>query len=528
MEPMSPFEPTILGAVWRHRLLVAACGAIAVVMVLIVWPPGAREYRARASLVLRPPSSSDPQFTAQPSRYAADQIAIIESRPVAERALEVAARDGVDPGMRAREVMDRSKVSGTVEKNNLVNVTFQARTPRVAIAMANAVVTAYRDTRQSRSAAALRQIDTSLENVERQLGVVRGDLERASAARGANPVVVADLVRRQKELEDQRDTFRIQRNTAQSELDTGAITLFSPATEASVAGTYTKRKMAAALVIGLLAGAVLAYVRAVRRVNFSRSEEPEFVSGAPLLSEIPARSRGSVSLLPVVADRHSPDAEAFRFAAAFLEVQTNPSRNVIAVVSGSRDDGSTPIAVNTAIAMAQAGVRVALVDADVEGQRASRLVLGDGALLAARNVLQDSFQLFRPMGRVLKSGDFLDLLEATGGRTLIDPLFTELKSQFDVVIVDVPPLLQSPYAATFLSCAEGAIVVVNHKADVSEYEDVASRLRSIGTPAIGYIYNYNRSRSGLDRLRAASVGTRFASRGGRPFTSRMGAASGRR
>lgn len=272
-------------------------------------------------------------------------------------------------------------------------------------------------------------------------------------------------------------------------------------------GTGTKRKMAGALALGLVVGATIAYVRAVRRVRFNQRDEPEVVFGAPLLCEIPRGADRAASPLPVVADSNSRDAESFRFAATRLDIETSPSRNILAVVSGSSMDGATTVTVNTAVAMAQAGVRVALVDADIERQQASRLLLGDGAPEVVRGLTGDTLQLFRPMGRALESGDFLDLLRATGGRTLIMSLLQELKAQFDVVLVDVPPLLRTPYATTFASCAEGAVPVVNHGDDVNEHAELATRLSSIGTPVVGYVYARSpvRLRDRLrDRLRRSS------------------------
>ena len=472
----------------------AASALIAMALALAVSLSLPREYLATASLVLRIPGPSaggEAQIASQPSRYTADQIAIIESRPVAERALDVAAQERVNPRFTPREVMSRSSVTGDVERNNLIKVSFRAPNRRVAVTMANAMIEAYRETRQSGSAGGLRQLDASLETIDRQLAAVRGELNQLSRDqnRAASPTVAAELVQRQDELLERANSLRAQRDGMQGEMDSGGIALSSPATEAVLAPRGTRLRMAGALIVGLLIGTVIAYAKAVRRVRFSRREEPEYVFGAPLLCEIPRSRQQSSSPLPVLTDRHSTSADSFRFAAAFLEIQTNPSRKIVAVVSASAVDGSTAVAVNTAIAMAQAGVRVALVDADVEGQRASRLILGEEGMAS---LPEDSLQLFRPMGRALESGDYLDLLSATGGRTLITPLLEKLKSQFDIVIIDVPPLLQAPHAATFVKCAEGAVVLVNHEDEVSTHEEFASPLSSIGTPVIGYVYSHTR------------------------------------
>ncbi len=88
----SPFEPTVLGAMWRYRWLVA-------LIVLLVTAAGVAysltrpvKYEAVATVVVQDPAAGslfDLGQAERPERYVANQATILESTLVVELATEL-------------------------------------------------------------------------------------------------------------------------------------------------------------------------------------------------------------------------------------------------------------------------------------------------------------------------------------------------------------------------------------------------------------------------------------------------------
>ena len=78
-----------------------------------------------------------------------------------------------------------------------------------------------------------------------------------------------------------------------------------------------------------------------------------------------------------------------------------------------------------------------------------------------------------------------DVFRSVPARTLI----TGLRDEYDLVLLDCPPLLQVAYSNSLVGFADGVIVVVEHDSPIAELEEVARRLEIIGTPIVGYVYN---------------------------------------
>jgi Mrp family chromosome partitioning ATPase len=68
-------------------------------------------------------------------------------------------------------------------------------------------------------------------------------------------------------------------------------------------------------------------------------------------------------------------------------------------------------------------------------------------------------------------------------------VFAQLKQDHGLVFVDAPPLLQVAYSSAMAGYVDGLVVVVAHGTPVRELEDLADRLKLIGTPILGYLYN---------------------------------------
>ena len=98
METDTPFEPTILGAMWRYRWVVAAVVVAVVGLAVLYGLTRPVQHQAVATIVVRDPTSQslfDLGQAQRPERYVANQATIIESTLVLERAADDVEQQGL-------------------------------------------------------------------------------------------------------------------------------------------------------------------------------------------------------------------------------------------------------------------------------------------------------------------------------------------------------------------------------------------------------------------------------------------------
>jgi Mrp family chromosome partitioning ATPase/capsular polysaccharide biosynthesis protein len=307
------------------------------------------------------------------------------------------------------------------------------------------------------------------------------------------------IIARRAEVLTQRDQISIE-----AELAPGAVVSLLPALEAfEFPSLGISRVIAIALIIGLALGAGIAHMLSTRLLTFRNRSEPEEILGAPLLADIPDfELEGVESSLPVRDAPRSVAAEAFRFAAASLELRMRgQGARVVMVVSSTLGHGKSTSLVNTALASARQGHSVLVIDCDFGNQHASNLLRGESPhpppgftdVVEVGRPLETSIQRIQlgngvSMG-LLSRGRLpsiaADTLRSPGARDL----FAAVGNTYDLVFVDAPPLLQVAYASTVAAYVDSLVVVVKHGTSARELEDLTARLDLIGTPVAGYLYN---------------------------------------
>lgn len=327
-------------------------------------------------------------------------------------------------------------------------------------------------------------------------------LERENPDRLALVAKQTEDQRRFSELQSRRDQLAIDADLASS-----GVVFFSPAETAQPSGAGLYVVLGA--MTGLALGAVAAVFLAGRRRTFASRTEPELVLGARLLSDIPNFKEERVrSILPVVDAPASASAEAFRFVSASMSLQQMwPSRDdgspnyvsVVAVSSGLAE-GKTVVTANTAFAAAREGRRVLVMDADFGNQQMTSILLGDvNPPLGMTDVVTGAATLANSVVDIPHEGSGLIHLLARGRAPVTAPdffasastkaLFDALKKQYDLILIDAPPLLRVAYATTLARLADRVMIVVAHGSDIHIAEELRDQVDLVGTPSIGYVYN---------------------------------------
>jgi capsular exopolysaccharide synthesis family protein len=187
-------------------------------------------------------------------------------------------------------------------------------------------------------------------------------------------------------------------------------------------------------------------------------------------------------------------ARAMRTNILFMSPDV-PYRRLL-VTSAVPSEGKTTVACSIAIAMAQAGQRVALVDCDLRRPRLHR-IFDKGNEEGLTTVLLDPETLDHALTTVdvpglhlLTSGPIppnpAELLHSeTFGRVL-----QELEKRFDRVIFDSPPLIPVTDAAVLSTRVDGAVLVVKPFMTRKEVARHAARsLRDVGGRILGAVLN---------------------------------------
>ncbi len=225
--------------------------------------------------------------------------------------------------------------------------------------------------------------------------------------------------------------------------------------------------LALGALLGLGAGIGVAVLRAVLDTRLRTPHDVALVTDRPLIGAIAFDSKAKTRPLIVHADPLSPRAESFRALRTNLQFLDMGGRASFVVTSSIPHEGKSTTAINLAIALADAGKRVALVDTDLRQPKiADYLGIEGGAgltdVLIGRVRVGDVMlpwgqrPLFvMPAGKVPPNPS--ELLGSAQMRTFLEVL----ERDFDVVLCDAPPLLPVTDAAILAKATSGAIVVVS-------------------------------------------------------------------
>jgi capsular exopolysaccharide synthesis family protein len=245
--------------------------------------------------------------------------------------------------------------------------------------------------------------------------------------------------------------------------------------------------------LGLLIGLAAAFVRNARDTRIRSAERVAALTGAPILSEIAADRDARRNPLTLGAPPGSLRVEAFRKLRTNLQfLASGRPHRVVVVTSAAIGEGKSTTACNLALALADAGSRVLLVDLNLRRPQVDRyLGLAPGAGVV--NVLAGRIAVRHAVLRWIEGG--LDVLPA--GPVPFNPsellasratgaLLDEVRQRYDFVILDAPALLPVTDAAAVAARADGVVLVVRHGRTSEEQVAAAvSTLDAVNAPLLG-------------------------------------------
>ncbi len=244
------------------------------------------------------------------------------------------------------------------------------------------------------------------------------------------------------------------------------------------------RNLGFALVLGIISGVGLAFLLENLDNTVRTPEQATALSGLPSLGMIPhgsksTRHKASAKRLALTASKEvvetvtqvrpqSQMAESYRaLRTSLLLSNLGAPPKVIMVTSARPQEGKTTTSINTAIVLAQKGVRVLLMDADLRRPSVHK-TLGMGPRSGLSNVLTGSATLQQtitpspilPNLFIMPAGtpppNPAELLASVNMRDLI----AELRAQYDHIVIDTPPTLSVTDAVVLSPRADATILVI--------------------------------------------------------------------
>ncbi len=264
------------------------------------------------------------------------------------------------------------------------------------------------------------------------------------------------------------------------------------------------RNLGLAAVLGLLLGLGLAVLRELLDTSVKNAEDVAQVTDTPVLAGILFDSNAPKHPLLTELDPHAPRVEAFRILRTNLQfIDVDRDKKVFVVSSSVPGEGKTTTASNIALALRDAGERTLLIDADLRRPQLAKLFGLEGSagltsVLLGRIELSNAVQQHRASGlEVLTSGSLppnpAELLQSH----VMHQLLEKARSDYDVIVIDAPPLLPVTDAALIASRADGALLVVRQGSTTrDQLAHSLDRLAAVGARPLGIALNMVPARGG--------------------------------
>jgi len=261
------------------------------------------------------------------------------------------------------------------------------------------------------------------------------------------------------------------------------------------------RVLAVALVLSLLLGGGIALARDQLDQTIHSAEEVPTLLGLPVLGTVPAMSRRQKPQergRAILLRPESPEAEAFRTirTAVFFGAPREQARTIL-VTSPAPGDGKSTLVSNLAIAMARAGQKILVLDADFRRPMQHTIFGVDPCQRCLRNVLTGRMKLSAAIQSTGAKGPHL----LTFGQGVSNPtevlnsrqfalVLERLVGAYDRVLIDAPPVTVVTDAQIVGALCDVTVVVL--KAGKSARRATChtiEALQGVGARVLGVVIN---------------------------------------
>ncbi|MDF2990299.1 MAG: ATPase [Microbacterium sp.] len=261
------------------------------------------------------------------------------------------------------------------------------------------------------------------------------------------------------------------------------------------ASPRTPLNVALGIALGLAIGLAVSVLRSILDTRIHSLHDIEMATDAPVLGGIALDPDAKKRPLIVHADPKNPRAESFRSLRTNLQfVDVDGSSRSFVVSSSGPGEGKSTTTANLAIALAETGARVALVDGDLRLPRVADYMGIEGGVgltdvLIGRAELVDVLQQWGT-GKlfVLPSGRTPPNPSELLGSQAMQRTLQALEGAFDYVLIDAPPILVVTDAAVVSRFTSGVLMIAaSGTTKKPQLTAAVDKLGAIGSRLFGVI-----------------------------------------
>ncbi|AWI86716.1 chain-length determining protein (plasmid) [Alloyangia pacifica] len=293
---------------------------------------------------------------------------------------------------------------------------------------------------------------------------------------------------------------RLKETSAQQGVQQADSRIISPAVEPVQASAPRKSLiLAMSGILGLMLGAAFVLIREARNRAFRTAEQLEGATGCATIGQLPMikASRRKDAIAYLKERPSSAAAEAvrnLRTSVMLSNVDTPPK--VIMTCSALPGEGKTTVAMSLTLNFASMGKKVLLIEGDIR-----RRVFGQYLTTEQTDGVVSVLTGAKSFDEVVTHDELVgaDVLLGDKGQSNAADIFSsvrfaellkDLRSRYDIIIVDTPPVLVVPDARVIAQHVDATVFVV--KWDQTQREQVIGALRefeSVGKPVSGLVLN---------------------------------------
>ena len=364
------------------------------------------------------------------------------------------------------------------------------------------------ETRFTAAHPSVQTLDTQIAAIQRDIGGIQGRIKSL-------PAVQQDAVRLERDVKVNTELYQSLLNNALQlrlvkEGKVGNVRVLDDATVPEVPVKPNRKVIiGAALALGLFLGLVTAFIRnSFVEQRIRDPHEVEANGGLPVFSTIPVsdaqdaiakrRLTGATGVrLLAIEHPDDPAVESLRSLRTAMQFAMLESPNNRVLITGATPGvGKSFVTANFAALMAAAGKRTLLIDADMRRGHAHQYFGlqrhgGLSELIAGSLTVQQTVHR-----QVVPNLDFLATgqLPPNPSELLVSASFTSilesLSGQYDLVVIDAPPVLVAADAATVAAHAGTVLMVARaDQSTMGELKESTRRLSLGGKVATGVLLN---------------------------------------
>jgi polysaccharide biosynthesis transport protein len=472
---------TYLRVLRRRKWLVFVCVGLAVAGTVAYSFGATKEYSATAQLLVQPQGGTLPLTTPGQTITPTDvatELQLLKSTPVV---------DAVRKRLHSSEI---NVVGAEQGQTNVISLSATNRIPALAARIANAYATEFVN---YETFVVLKGLTTAELQLQSQINSIEQELASTSGTPQGDALATQEAVLKEEYAQYQVDGAET----------TGGVTVISPASVPTAPSSPKKVKLGLlGLVVGLLVGLAAAFTAESLDDSIRSKDDLEHATPhVPVMGLVPMigswRDR-SEPFLVMKAEPTSPAAEAYRSLRTSLQFAAHDSAiESVLVTSPTATEGKTSTVSNLGVVLASVGQHVVLVSADLrrprlaaffgldEGVGLTSVMIGDLTLGAAVQPVPDV-----PGLAVLGCGPVPPNPTELLSSPKFAEIFDELRENFDMVLVDSPPLLPVTDPVLLSRLADTTLLVVAAgNTTKGQLRRTVEHLAHVGVTRIGIVLN---------------------------------------